>query len=35
MIKHDVETIDAIDGGYELLALSFDGSNPHFTDHAK
>ncbi len=34
MIKHGFQTIDAIDE-YELLAMSFDGTNPHFTDAVK
>lgn len=35
MIKYGFEMVDTIDNEYELLALSFDGSKPHFTDAAK
>lgn len=35
MIKHDFKIVDTIDDEYELLALSFDGTYPHFTDLAK
>ncbi len=34
MAKHGFETADTI-GDYELLALSFDGTKPRFTDTAK
>ena len=33
--KYGFETVDATPGGYELLALSFDGSVPQFTPQAK
>ena len=33
--KFGFETVDTADGGYELLALSFDGTKPRFTDGAK
>lgn len=29
------QTVDATEDGYELLALSFDGTHPHFTPSAK
>lgn len=29
------EVVDATDSGYELLALSFDGVKPQFTQNAK
>ena len=29
------QTVDSTDSGYELLALSLDGTVPHFTDSAK
>lgn len=35
MIKYGFEMVDTIDNEYELLALSFNGSKPHFTDAAK
>jgi ribosomal protein S18 acetylase RimI-like enzyme len=35
MVRHGFETVDTIDGGYELLSLSFDGSNPSFSAEAK
>lgn len=35
MVKYGFETVDTIGDDYELLALSFDGSTPHFTDTAK
>lgn len=35
MVKHGFETVDMIGNEYELLALSFDGTKPHFTDTAK
>ncbi len=35
MIKYGFETVDTIGDEYELLALSFDGTKPHFTDTAK
>ncbi|MBX4265536.1 GNAT family N-acetyltransferase [Clostridium estertheticum] len=35
MQKFGFETVDTIDGEYELLALSFDGSNPQFAPTAK
>ena len=33
--KFGFETVDATGDGYELLALSFDGTKPRFTDSAK
>lgn len=33
--KFGFETVDSTDNGYELLALSFDGTLPHFTKNAK
>ena len=33
--KYGFEVVDSTDDGYELLALSFDGSIPQFTDTAK
>lgn len=33
--KFGFETVDTTDGGYELLALSFDGSAPRFAPNAK
>ncbi|WP_101911343.1 GNAT family N-acetyltransferase [Marasmitruncus massiliensis] len=33
--KFGFETVDATPGGYELLALSFDGTTPRFTENAK
>lgn len=35
MAKHGFETVDTIGTEYELLALSLDGTKPHFTDTAK
>lgn len=36
MMKHGFETVDTtIENEYELLALSFDGTKPQFTDAAK
>lgn len=35
MQKHGFETVDTIPDGYELLALSFDGTTPRFADGAK
>ena len=35
MVNYGFETVDTIANEYELLALSFDGSKPHFTDAAK
>ena len=29
------ETVDTTENGYALLALSFDGTKPHFTENAK
>lgn len=34
-VHNGFKTVDTIDGDYELLSLSFDGSNPHFRDTAK
>lgn len=33
--KFGFETVDVTEEGYELLALSFDGTSPHFTENAK
>lgn len=33
--KFGFETVDTTDNGYELLALSFDGTVPHFAPNAK
>lgn len=33
--KFGFKCVDTAPGGYELLALSFDGSTPHFSDNAK
>lgn len=33
--KFGFETVDTTDNGYELLALSFDGTMPKFTENAK
>lgn len=33
--KFGFETVDVAEEGYELLALSFDGTKPRFTEHAK
>jgi len=33
--KFGFETVDTTDNGYELLALSFDGTTPKFSPHAK
>lgn len=33
--KFGFETVDTANGGYELLALSFDGTAPRFTENAK
>ena len=33
--KYGFETVDETDDGYELLALSFDGTKPRFTENAK
>lgn len=35
MQKYGFEVVDEIDDQYELLALSFDGCKPRFTDNAK
>jgi N-acetylglutamate synthase-like GNAT family acetyltransferase len=35
MSKFGFVTVDTLDGGYELLALSFDGTKPRFNDNAK
>ncbi|MDY4609257.1 MAG: GNAT family N-acetyltransferase [Sphaerochaetaceae bacterium] len=35
MLKYGFEVADTTDEGYELLALSFDGTMPHFTDSAR
>jgi hypothetical protein len=34
MLKYDFKTVDTIGDEYELLALSFDGTEPHFTKEA-
>lgn len=33
--KYGFNVVDTTDNGYELLALSFDGTNPKFTENAK
>ncbi|MPN02089.1 hypothetical protein SDC9_149302 [bioreactor metagenome] len=33
--KYDFEIVDTTDNGYELLALSFDGTTPKFADNVK
>ena len=33
--KYGFETVDSTEDGYELLALSFDGTTPKFTDKAR
>ena len=35
MQKNGFATVDTVPGGYELLALSFDGTTPRFADSAK
>lgn len=35
MMKYGFETVDEIDGGYELMALSFNGDKPQFSSNAK
>lgn len=35
MVKYGFDTVDIINGEYELLAISFDGTIPQFTDCAK
>lgn len=35
MLKYGFEVVDTIGDEYELLALSFDGTKPKFTDNAK
>ncbi len=35
MAKYGFEAVDSVEGGYELLALSFDGTKPYFTDSAR
>lgn len=35
MLKYDFKTVDTIDDEYELMALSFDGTNPQFAENAK
>lgn len=35
MAKHGFEQVDSIGDGYELLALSFDGSKPQFAETAR
>lgn len=35
MMKYEFETVDTIDDEYELMALTFDGTKPHFSDTAK
>lgn len=34
-VKHGFEVVDTLPGGYELLALSLDGSKPRFADTAR
>src|SRR5690606_35993159 len=33
--KNGFKVVDATENGYELLALSFDGTKPHFPDKVK
>lgn len=33
--KYGFKTVDSTEDGYELLALSFDGTTPGFTEHAR
>ncbi|MBO1307948.1 YoaP domain-containing protein [Enterococcus sp. 669A] len=35
MVKNGFEVVDTLEGGYELLALSFDGSQPQFAENAR
>lgn len=35
MLKHGFETVDSIGDGYELLALSLDGTKPQFAESAR
>ncbi|KAB3530327.1 N-acetyltransferase [Alkaliphilus serpentinus] len=35
LLKYGFKMVDSIDENYELLALSFDGSNPSFADKAR
>lgn len=35
MLKYGFKTVDTIRNEYELLALSFDGTKPHFADNAR
>lgn len=35
MVKYGFELVDTVDGGYELLALSFDGTKPRFADNVR
>ena len=35
MVKHGFLSVDKIDNEYELMALSFDGTKPQFSDNAK
>ena len=35
MIKYGFEVVDAVKNEYELLALSFDGTKPQFSDSVK
>lgn len=35
MSKYGFEAVDAVEGDYELLALSFDGTKPHFTESVR
>lgn len=35
LLKYGFEVVDTIGDEYELMALTFDGTNPHFSDAAK
>lgn len=35
MLKYGFKVVDSVNGDYELLALSFDGTNPKFADNVK
>lgn len=35
LLKHGFQVVDQVTGGYELLALSFDGSTPRFSDSVR
>lgn len=34
-VRHGFQVVDKLEGDYELLALSFDGSLPRFADNAR